>query len=384
MKRIIAILMAVIIFLPVTQIRAEDSNYISFYKVKTQLLENNRTLKQLENQERQAYLRYDEVYQAGRSVNTEGKSYELFGEERFFKYDINIQMLLTKKKLLVPEQMKYAWEKTENSKITTEKNLIASSRGLYLALLSSDEDYSIKQEKLRIADKKYNQDAVKLEQGLITRVVLEQSAYNLEKARKELDAAVRNRENASRSLNAFIGAPINISYSSVRAEDVNSNLEMEAADYYIEKALKERNEITDIQRQLEVKKLQQGIIEKNQVHKIYTAVADEHEKLIEDIEMLELKLENERYKIEEEIKTAYIDVKKERGGIESTKLVLETQKLTLNKVREQYNQGLITQTVLEELQVGIDEIENGLGLSVFSYNTKRMKFENATGIGPAY
>lgn len=126
------------------------------------------------------------------------------------------------------------------------------------------------------------------------------------------------------------------------------------------------------------------ILTKARANEIYTEVRKEHGNVSRELETLKIKLEQARYDVENNIKSAYIDVKREGHNLRNMQETLNMQKRSYERLKNQYEQGLIPKIVIDEVALGIEELQNGLELVVYSYNTKIMKLEEASGLGPAY
>lgn len=99
---------------------------------------------------------------------------------------------------------------------------------------------------------------------------------------------------------------------------------------------------------------------------------------------MKVKLEKARYDVENNIKSAYIDVIKEKDNMDNLMATLNMQKRNFERLKARYEQGFIPETVIEEMELAIEELQNGVNLTVYNYNTKKMKLEEAAGLGPAY
>ncbi|KPU27426.1 hypothetical protein TR13x_04975 [Caloranaerobacter sp. TR13] len=382
MRRLLSILIVLTIIISGFYINAEKENVITFEKAKLELIKNNRTLKKLDYIQRKAQLQYNKAVIASKNIDISGLKEEL--AKFFMKLDKYDEMLMIMQRDFFPKQMKYYWLSSYDNKIITEKSLIIGLRDLYLALYNAKFDINIKQEKLNLAKEKYNQDKTKYMQGLITENELEEVNYSLQKAEKELIIAKRDLENITRSLNSYIGVPLNTTYDEVIFKENLRYMDLKPVEYYIEKALNERLEIKNLEKQIELKELEKSILEKNDVHKIYTQARKDHENVVRDIQNLNLKLEKAKYEIENEIKTAYIDIKKEVNNLNNLQRMLQLQKRKLKALKSQYYQGMIPKIYIKELEISIKEMENSLKIIKYNYNTKMLKLEYASGIGPAY
>jgi len=384
LKKIISIALIVSMFGILAQANGETGNIITYDKAKEVMLSNNRTLKSLAIEERKMFLNYNSIVQGTKNLKTDGVTFKFGGREFFFEYDDNTKLSLTLAKEYTPAELKYYWNKMIINKTITEKSLYLNMRDLYLGLMKSDKDYKLAQKKYQLAESKHRINKLKFEQGLITRQDLDESEYELLKAEKSVEEAKRNRENTVRSMNSILGADISTEYEEVIFDELKRNITLKPLEYYIEKALAERYEIKSIEEELRLKELKKGIIEKSKLFKKNYNIMEQYEDLELEIETLKVKMEKARFDIENDIKKAYIEIKNDLNTIESTIETIKMQKRNLDKMKQQYERGFISKIVLDEMEIGIEELENMKEYVIYSYNTKIMKLEEAAGLGPAY
>jgi outer membrane protein TolC len=250
--------------------------------------------------------------------------------------------------------------------------------------MKSDKDIEIVKRKFELAQNKHSINQLKYEQGLIIMQELDESEFELLKAEKAVDEANRNRENMVRSLNSMLGVEISTVYETVKFDELSRELTFKPLEYYLEKALNERLEIKNIEEELRLKELKKSIFTGSRLFGKSYSLEEQYEDLELEIEVLKVKLEKAKYDIENEIKKAYIAINEDLHSLESTTETIKMQRRTLDKLKTQYERGFIPKILLDEMEIGIDELENAKELVIYSYNTKIMKLEEAAGLGPAY
>ncbi|GAE89833.1 TolC family protein [Acetivibrio straminisolvens] len=301
-----------------------------------------------------------------------------------YVYPPNIQVLLTKQTELLPLQMKFYWKMTDNGRIVTEKALSLGLRDLYLGFMKADMDYQLSMEKLKLQEKKYNTAKLKAQDGLISGIQLEEAEYDYLKAKKDVEKNKRSRENMQRTVNSYIGVPIDTAYDKVLYSELTRNLTLNPVEFYIEKALENRLEITSLIEEIKIKEQHLEILGKGRAKDIYPDIRNEYEDVSLEIETLQVRLDKVKYDVENNIKSAYIDVIKEKDNMDILLQTLNMQKRNFEKLKAQHKQGLIPEMILLEVELGLKELQNGFNLTVYNYNTKKMKLEEAAGLGPAY
>lgn len=384
MKKVISMILIVSLVGLFMQVSGENSNSITYDKAKTTMIANNRTLKKLGFEERKMFLNYNSAIQNTKNLKTDGMTYNFGGMEFFFEFDDYLKLDLTVMKEHMPEELKYYWAMIGKNKAVTEKALALGLRDLYLGLMKSDKDIEIVKRKFELAQNKHSINQLKYEQGLIIMQELDESEFELLKAEKAVDEANRNRENMVRSLNSMLGVEISTVYETVKFDELSRELTFKPLEYYLEKALNERLEIKNIEEELRLKELKKSIFTGSRLFGKSYSLEEQYEDLELEIEVLKVKLEKAKYDIENEIKKAYIAINEDLHSLESTTETIKMQRRTLDKLKTQYERGFIPKILLDEMEIGIDELENAKELVIYSYNTKIMKLEEAAGLGPAY
>lgn len=384
LKKLLSAVMILILLFLNTDVFAEDINILFMEKALSNLENKNNTLLNMAESEKTAKKQYESAVNSSEGIDTEGISVEFFGKEMYIHFNTNTKMLLTMQKELYPAQMKLSWEMTRDSRKVTLNSMKIGLRGLYLGVYTADNDCKLKQKKNELAQTIYNQSKIKYERGMITSIELSQSEYDSLKAKAAYDAAKRNYENILRSLNSFIGVKLDTAYDQIIYEEIFDETKLKDFDYYTEKALSYRLEVVSALRQISLMEQRKGIYEKYPYTIKLPENKKDYEAMLLELEKQKLMLEKEKIEIEKEIKEAYIEVSVSESNITGLKKVLDLQKNNLENMKSKYEKGLIPKTLLDQIQIGYDETDNGYKAALFDHNTKLMKLEYAAGIGPAY
>lgn len=384
MKKVIFIPIVAVMLTFVLHSYATDESRLSYDSGNEIMLKNSRTIRKQNLAERKAFYQYNSSVQRTKGVNTQWIDYETPFGKITIVYTPDIQVLLSKQTELLPAQMKYYWNLTDSSRIMTEKALSLGFRDMYLGFMKADRDYQMSLKKLELQKRKYEVSKLKLEQGIVSTIEFEEEEYNYLKAQKAVDAGKRNRENMQRSVNSYMGSPLDTHYDTLLYSEYTRNLKLQSLDYYIDKALKERLEIVSLVEEIEVKQKHLEVLAKARANDIYTEIRKEYADVSRELETLEVKLEQAKYDVENNIKSAYIDVKSEGYNLRNMQETLNMQKRSYERLKNQYEHGFIPKIAVDEMALGIEELQSGLDLVIYSYNTKIMKLEDASGLGPAY
>jgi len=293
------------------------------------------------------------------------------------------RMLLLNNKHLEPEQKRCSWEAASQRRIITQNTLIVNLRGYYTALLGAKSNFRNKEKEYVIAVQKFKNEEVKYKNGQISSYDLEEAEYELCKMEIERNIENRNYEKECRNFNAYIGNKLDTFYDEISFENMIC-FQLKDLEYYINQALNFREEINIIKWQIKLKKLEIGILEKDNVNIIYTDVKRQHSDITKEINDLELNLQKTQLAISNEIKDAYFDIKSSYRELSMMETRLNTVKRNLSVIKAKYIEGIIPRYRVSEEEIKIEEMEDRYNISIFNYNTKVMKFKNACLSGPGY
>jgi outer membrane protein TolC len=383
-RKLIALTITVIMLLFPAQVLADSAGPLSFERAKSLLALNNNTVKKLQRAERDAQEQYESARLEWKSKDVNGMTYTYKNKEYYYHYNADTRDTLTKYQQFVPEQLKYVWEATADKLTITQNTLNAALRSVFLGVYNAQEDLELKQRQLEYATDVNHQDQLKLKNGIITELDLEESDYNLLKAQKAKDASQRNYENAVRTFNQFAGLPSSTQYTQITYGESLKNTNWKPVDEYVEIALKSRFDVVDVQKQIALKELDKKLTEAGTAYKMNTTDQDTYASLLTEIENLKLDLEEQKLIVANEVRNAYTDVIKAGKSLNNMGNTLKLQQSSHNKMKERYEAGMISRNTLTQSELGLQQVENSYNLMLFDYNTKIMKFNNATGIGPEY
>ncbi|MGE5613629.1 MAG: TolC family protein [Bacillota bacterium] len=367
-----------------TQAREDAIIKLTYDRAKAFAKLNSVTLKKLVRSERDSYEKYDDYLKQAERIDPWGFTYSIGGKEYYFYYDLETRLMMRKAKELVPGQMKLAWEIARDSREIAENSMEISLRGIYMGTYSARADLLLKQKQLELVYIKNKHDRIRLDRGLISPLDMEESEYNLLKAKKEAAAAERNYESMVRNLNQFMGFPLGTRFSDIMIWEEPESAVLEPVEHYIGKALNNRLDIKQIEKQIALKEQEKNIIESFNLYKVDTAAREEYEFLIIELEKLYIDLKAAKLSVENDIRNAYADIIKAEKSVESVKKAMELQKSAYEKMKARYDAGQVAEIILRQAEINLAYAQNSYTAALFDYKTRLMRFEYAVGIGPAY
>lgn len=382
MKKLTALLIITAILLSTpSYLLAENENVLTWQKAYTLLNKNSSVLSDLSEAEQERRKQYEEASAEAKNIDTKGRTINILGNEIRIGYDEATQMLMTQQKELYPEQMRFYWNVSQDTLKRTANSLVISLRSLYLGMYNAHINVKIKERKYEIARNLNDQNKLRLEKGMISELDALESAYNLDRAKAELEAAKRNRENILRSLNLFLNQEISTDYDDIMPES-QYYTSLRGFDYYLERALTYRAEIKQAEKQLVLLKKKKDIMERFPLSMNTISIRKDYNNLLLDIEIQEAKLEQAMIDIEAEVKEAYVEAASAVKNMENMKKLFEIQKSNIEKIRRMYEKGMISKTALDQAEISYQEFCSSYDMTLFDCNTKLMKliFISGTGI----
>lgn len=384
MKRKILSIVVLILFLLSYNVCADQEDSISWNKAVVKLDKNNNTLISMIDSENQSKKQYDDAVKKSEKIETDGILIEIMGYTKFIKFNTYTQMLLTQQKELLPEQMKLSWEINRSSRAITRNSMIIGLRGLYLGLYSADSNIKLEQKKYELAEKIYQQQKIKYQRELISDLEYAEAEYNLSVAESALVASQRNYENMLRSFNTYIGLEPNTAYDEVIFDEEYNDTRLKEPDYYVKRAFETRLDIFSAEKMLSLDEHKKAIFDRFPYSMNTESVKRDYEDLVLDIETRQMQLESLKLEVEKGIRSAYVEVVAAGKNVVSMKKKLELQADSLKNTNELYKAGLISKNVLDQAEISYIVFENSYRSVLFDYNTRQIKLEYASGLGPAY
>ena len=120
------------------------------------------------------------------------------------------------------------------------------------------------------------------------------------------------------------------------------------------------------------------------VYSFHRQTREDYADAQEELDKLKLTLSQQEYDIEKEIRQAYRDLKKSFNDLELSKLNLARQKNLLEATRKQYEAGLVPVSVIEQLELSIEQLEFAVNMNVVNILNKQDRFYRAISVGPGY
>jgi hypothetical protein len=305
-------------------------------------------------------------------------------EDENYYYDATTQMQLRLAKEFIPAQLKYVWEVRQKALAVTGNAMANAADNLYIGLYSAYQNKILAEKSLELANRLFEREEVRYNNGLITALDLEGARLDVQTHENAIIKANRDYENIHRQFNRLAGLELNYRYDLVGTPWVSHNKILITEEQAVSSALKNRMEIWDLDQQIRLTLTKLTIYQHENVNKYDPQTKEDYEKALDEMEDLKLKLAEQKYSIEKEIRQAYQDLKTSYLDLEIAKLEFAKQKNQLETVSKQYHQGLVPISVVEQLENAVNQLEYAVNMSMITTLIKQDQFSRAISVGPGY
>jgi hypothetical protein len=327
----------------------------------------------------------DQMVRAG-TIDTEKFTFHnpYTDEDEFFYYDNPVRMQLRLAKEFYPEQMKFEVERLEKTLDAAENAMANAADSLFSGLYGTYQNRLLAQKSLEVAQKALVREETRYKNGLTTSLELEGSRLEVETCKNAIAKADRDYENIHRQFNRMAGLPLDFRYEMVGTPFVTSNKITISEDQAVADALKNRREIWELNRKIQLVNFRMEIYQYKNVHLTDKQTREYYADSWDELENLKQQLAEKSRAIEKEIRKAYQELKISFLDLEIMKLELAKQKNQLETVSNQYKSGLIPVTYVEQLENAVNQLETAVNMNMITTLVKKDQFSRAISIGPGY
>lgn len=258
-----------------------------------------------------------------------------------------------------------------------EVSMANAADELFLGLYSTYNNKLLAEKALYISQKSYEREKVRFEKGLITQTELDEADLALLSAKNSVLKAERDFENMHRQFNAMAGLNPEYRYDIIGMPYVTYNGINITEDDAVNKALLNRAEIRDLKNRIGLIEFQMDIYTHKNVHINYPDAREDYKELQDDLNQLNIKLSQYQYDICKEIRKLYKELNKCYLDLEISKLNLSRQKKKLETVTAQYQAGLVPESVLEQLELAVYQLEYMVNINTLIIMNTQDKFNRS-------
>jgi len=243
----------------------------------------------------------------------------------------------------------------------------------YFQVVKAEQKVQIEETSVQEAGQSLKMVKNKFSLGDASALEVMQAEIGFSLARLNFTQAVNDLTLAKMNFNQVLGLPLKTQFQLIDTFSLET-LEETLKDS-LQKALKNRYEITQAQDSLELAQLKFELTQND-----YTAELQKKKALLER-EKKKLTLEQLKTRITLEVTQSLLDLGEKEASIQVTTKQKEEKEQVYHITQEQYKQGLITTTDLLDKQIQLTQAKINALEALFNYNLAKRQFVRVLGIG---
>ncbi|TZE82906.1 TolC family protein [Calorimonas adulescens] len=336
-------------------------------------LQNNDSLKNMDLQIEIMQNQYDQVeYRLKRQFDV--KDLNDIPDSKAYKmgvstYDADRQVLIA------PKELKNGIDTLENTKKQLEEAIKLSVEQAYYKVLEDEQNLDVLNTSLELAQKAQSIAKVQFDKGMITEDQLLQAEIGVSGVNMQIDQAKATLEKDMLNLKRQLGLPLK---SELKLETVFKVPDISGIDVEegVESALKNRMEILEAKKDLDIKQQDFELIKK-----YYSDITFQYKSGLLNLNTSQEKLKSAEQDVELDVRSKYLDMKSASSALPVLQMNVEKAQESLRLAQLRFENGLGTivdvlnaQNTLLQNQLDLVKTQHGLNLAKINY-------EVATGIG---
>lgn len=279
-----------------------------------------------------------------------------------------------------PEKLLSTLNLMNKNRQVVRNSLELGAKQLYYAAILAQEGIDLQKQTVEINKLQLDYGGQKYEQGLISKNDLDNLKLVYDQAVLRLNSKIRSKDNLISSLNKLLSVPLNTKYDCFEGEITYTPYQKLDVQDLINKALQNRYDILSAKEGARLKTLQFDIIKKDYPDDSY----EKYRAALREKELEELKLNKAIDDIKAEITKAVETIEQNAVKVKKAEIAYNSMKLRYGAAKQRFDNGLITQDILNLSQMQVNALEISLKAAINTYNMSCEKLKYATGIGPGF
>jgi Outer membrane efflux protein. len=277
--------------------------------------------------------------------------------------------------LIAPKELKNGIDTLENTKKQLEEAIKLSVEQAYYKVLEDEQNLDVLNTSLELAQKAQSIAKVQFDKGMITEDQLLQAEIGVSGVNMQIDQAKATLEKDMLNLKRQLGLPLK---SELKLETVFKVPDISGIDVEegVESALKNRMEILEAKKDLDIKQQDFELIKK-----YYSDITFQYKSGLLNLNTSQEKLKSAEQDVELDVRSKYLDMKSASSALPVLQMNVEKAQESLRLAQLRFENGLGTivdvlnaQNTLLQNQLDLVKTQHGLNLAKINY-------EVATGIG---
>lgn len=292
-----------------------------------------------------------------------------------------VEMQVTK--FVVPEQLKLTWENMQVTATLTKRQLEAVAMDLFTAMFQAQQQIALEAIAVGEAQAELARAEASLRAGRISPDARALTAWKVDNALLKQEEAKENLASLQRQYLSTFGRDPSEELGTIQPA-VEGIFPGEDVEGYVQSALRTRQELTLLRRQIAIEEMKMEIYHFKDLYLRDSATILDYEHASITAEQKRAELAQLEFEIEGEIRAALMDIEQARLAVASNENALARQQNRLAQLKAFLNAGRITGVTVAQMETANIQIITGLEVARQDLSNKCRRFSYATSYGPAY
>lgn len=256
---------------------------------------------------------------------------------------------------------------------SAESKTKLGAQDVYYKLIFAQDDLNLKKQSLARSEAQLKVAKAAFDVGTNAKTDVLEAEMGVAAAKAELKTAENNLEIARMNLNDFLGVDLTKEWKLVSSNKQTAPIKMTLKEAE-EKALSNRNEITQAQEELKLAELNVKLISD------FTAASTLQGQMARNgVEKAKLEIEKQKRAVTKDVTEAYLNLNAARESIEFSKSAKDSAAESYRLKNLRFENGLATTLDVIQSEEALSKSENQYQKAVLTYNLAVVAFETALG-----
>lgn len=266
--------------------------------------------------------------------------------------------------------LEYMTQSLEMSQEVVRNTMYEVVRNLYTGLYSTQRGYELAVDLFEVKEETYQSDQLRYESGMMSDLDFKNAEMDYLEAEIDLMEAEAAYEEMTINFNMMVGRD-DLYQQYTLVDETIMTIGLGTVEEQVESALTKRQEILDIQNQIELKTTEKTVYEsRGHSYLIFPSVELDYKKLNIELEKLALREDQTEELLTDEVHKSLNELQAQKNNIEVMTEMFDYQTANLEKFTLQHEMGYLSNQMYREIRNGILTFEMSYQLAIQNYNTQ--------------
>ncbi len=266
--------------------------------------------------------------------------------------------------------LEYMTQSLEISQEVVRNTMYEVVRNLYTGLYSTQRGYELAVDLFEVKEETFQSDQLRYESGMMSDLDFRNAEMDYLEAEIDLMEAEAAYEEMTINFNTMVGRD-DLYQKYTLVDETIMTMKLGTAQEQVESALTKRQEILDIQNQIELKTTEKAVYEsRGHSYLIFPDIELDYKKLNIELEKLALREGQTEEVLTDEVYKSLNELQSLKNNIEVMTEMFDYQTANLEKFTLQHEMGYLSNQMYREIRNGILTFEMSYQLSIQNYNTQ--------------